>query len=87
MNEFHIKSEMNADGVLRVSDPCVTLSRECSPGHEVCVCVGAPCVAEAEFVAQMHSHLCDAADQKKRHYGEPQSSQDHTPTQRSSISQ
>lgn len=26
--------------------------------------------AEAEFVAQIHSHLCDTASKKKQHYGE-----------------
>uniref|UniRef100_A0A3Q0R6A2 Glycerol-3-phosphate acyltransferase 2, mitochondrial n=1 Tax=Amphilophus citrinellus TaxID=61819 RepID=A0A3Q0R6A2_AMPCI len=27
-------------------------------------------LAEAEFVAQIHSHLCDTANKKKQHYGE-----------------
>lgn len=44
-------------------------------GHMRALCWATSCLdllptplPEAEFVAQMHSHLCDAADQKKRHY-------------------
>ncbi|TNN66870.1 Glycerol-3-phosphate acyltransferase 2, mitochondrial [Liparis tanakae] len=44
-------------------------------GHVRALCWATSCLdllptplPEAEFVAQMHSHLCAAADQKKRHY-------------------
>lgn len=32
--------------------------------------IDALCVSEAEFVALMHSHLCDTASRAKQHYGE-----------------
>ncbi|XP_034397131.1 glycerol-3-phosphate acyltransferase 2, mitochondrial [Cyclopterus lumpus] len=44
-------------------------------GHMRALCWATSCLdllptplPEAEFVAQMHSHLCDAADQRKQHY-------------------
>lgn len=42
--------------------------------------------AEAEFVAQIHSHLCDTASKKNQHYGElnltppPRNTHPHTRT-------
>ena len=46
---------------------------------------------EAEFVAQIHSHLCDTANKRKQHYGEhnitsPPKTHTHIHTQRSSMS-